>query len=1103
MGDFDVLSYCRKLRSMKPPPYECPVADCDKVYSSMTGFQYHLAHIQHSSPIPPLDLDMPDKQDSAVIPIANNAKTKKKKGRRVTFTSLPRQAPLEVVEPVTPVHLSKSLCELEVPDNKIVRFNVDDHIPIISKLDYLKQGKKIKTPSRTTAITLALSKSKEAVQNLPQAAYNEVDSYNILQAPPMPNSYIRFIEKSVEELDTEVEYDMDEEDAAWLQIMNERRELAGLTGISIESFELLMDRLEKESYFLVQMNKEVDSSLAVIDDEAVCSICLDGECQNSNVILFCDMCNLAVHQDCYGVPYIPEGQWLCRRCLHSPSCMVDCVLCPNNCGAFKQTDRGLWAHVVCALWIPEVRFANTVFLEPIDSIETIPTARWKLTCYICKQRGVGACIQCHKTSCYAAFHVTCAQQAGLYMKMETVSNDMSNIDSEPGTVLVQKIAFCDAHAPSDYLAENRNRQSPSEKVNNARRVLAKKRSAAPVISIPTIPPERVTEISNLLSVPKKGQFVQRLIAYWTLKRQFRNGVPLLRRLQTSQSSSVSRREEPVVSSGTEDDLVELYRQLKYWQALRQDLERVRLLCELIRKRERTKKELIRVHEKYTMKSLWPFNAFLHTVLKQLVAKDTGQIFIEPVDQDEVPDYGEIVKNPMDLQTMGTKINNSEYSTFEDFESDFNLMISNCLAYNSKETIFYKAGIKMRDQGGTVLRTAKRDLKLLELEPNSILLTDPNKKGCETTASISTPKKSEEIKDEKGIEFDSELKEICNPSNTMGDDDRMCKLLQLADKCRGGRQSKRARMIKTELTKLKVKIDSETKNKEIVELEESSDGNHQNTETEKTSTKRNKKAVVQQSIESFIFKKPDTPSKSESTTLITPRNSSRKKASTDITATPPQIRRTRQSTNLESFKEYRSSKKTDTEDESPSDEESSYLDYSDSESNSSSTSEGSSSGSSSDGSGSSSSSSSSDSELEKESKKRGTQDDFAQLQLVWAKCRGYPWYPALIIDPNMPAGHLHNGIPVPSPPLEVLNLASNYKELVYLVLFFDAKRTWQWLPRNKLEPLGVTQELDDIKLTESKKPADRKSVRKAYMEALVYKTDPMIPSSSSLRRSSKS
>ncbi|XP_050529603.1 bromodomain-containing protein homolog [Daktulosphaira vitifoliae] len=1091
MGDFDVLSYCRQLRSLKPPPYPCPVPDCDKVYLSMTGFQYHLAHIQHSSPIPPLNLDTSDKQTPAATPASTKVKSKKKKGRRVTFTTLPRRAPLEIIEPVTPVLLSKSLCELEVSDNKLMRFNVEDHLPIISKSDYIKE---LKPSYRTSAILSSLSKSKEAVQNLPQAAYKEVDSYDIPPAPPMPNSYIRFIEKSVEELDTEVEYDMDEEDAAWLQIMNEKRESSGLVGISIESFELLMDRLEKESYFLVQMNKEVDSSLAVIDDEAVCSICLDGECQNSNVILFCDMCNLAVHQDCYGVPYIPEGQWLCRRCLHSPSCMVDCVLCPNNCGAFKQTDRGLWAHVVCALWIPEVRFANTVFLEPIDSIETIPTARWKLTCYICKQRGVGACIQCHKTSCYAAFHVTCAQQAGLYMKMETISNDMSNIgESEPGTVLVQKIAFCDAHAPADYLAENRSRQSPSEKVNNARRVLAKKRHAAPVISIPTIPPERVTEIANLLTVPKKNQFVQRLIAYWTLKRQFRNGVPLLRRLQTSQTSSVSRREEPVVSGENEDDLLELYKQLKYWQALRQDLERVRLLCELIRKRERTKKEFIKVHEQYTMKSLWPFNAFLNAILQQLIAKDTGQIFIEPVDQNEVPDYGDIVKHPMDLQTMETKIKHSEYNSFEDFENDFNLMIANCLAYNSKETIFYKAGIKMRDQGGTVLRTAKRDLKLLELEPMSLMLTNKTKKDNETP--ILQEIKTEEIKDEITLEFDKELKEICNPSNTMGDDDRMCKLLQLADKCHGGRQSKRARLIKSELSKLKVKIDTEantTSNDETVD-------ENDKVEEEKTTPRRTtKKNLEQQSMDNFIFKKPDTPNTDSPT--VTPRSSSRKKMSSDPFITPPLIRHTRQSANLESFKAYRSNKKTDTEDESPSDEESSYFDDSESETNSSS-STGSGSGSSSESA--SSSSTSSDSESEKEQKKKGKKDDFAQLQLVWAKCRGYPWYPALIIDPNMPAGHLHNGIPVPSPPSEVLNLASNYKELVYLVLFFDAKRTWQWLPRNKLEPLGVTQELDDIKLTESKKPADRKSVRKAYMEALVYKTDPMIPSSTYLRRSNRS
>lgn len=77
----------------------------------------------------------------------------------------------------------------------------------------------------------------------------------------------------------------------------------------------------------------------------------------------------------------------------------------------------------------------------------------------------------------------------------------------------------------------------------------------------------------------------------------------------------------------------------------------------------------------------------------------------------------------------------------------------------------------------------------------------------------TPKIKEEMKDDKGTEFDHELKEICNSANTMGDDDRMCKLLQLADKCRGGRQNKRARLIRTELTKLRAKINMEAKKSE--------------------------------------------------------------------------------------------------------------------------------------------------------------------------------------------------------------------------------------------------------------------------------------------------
>jgi hypothetical protein len=45
---------------------------------------------------------------------------------------------------------------------------------------------------------------------------------------------------------------------------------------------------------------------------------------------------------------------------------------------------------------------------------------------------------------------------------------------------------------------------------------------------------------------------------------------------------------------------------------------------------------------------------------------------------------------------------------------------------------------------------------------------------------------------------------------------------------------------------------------------------------------------------------------------------------------------------------------------------------------------------------------------------------------------------------------------------------------------------QWLPGEKLEKLGVSQEVDEAKLIESRKPADRKAVKRAYQEALLHR-----------------
>jgi hypothetical protein len=50
-----------------------------------------------------------------------------------------------------------------------------------------------------------------------------------------------------------------------------------------------------------------------------------------------------------------------------------CVLCPNMGGAMKATRSGQkWAHVACAIWIPEVSIGSVEKMEPITKISAIP-----------------------------------------------------------------------------------------------------------------------------------------------------------------------------------------------------------------------------------------------------------------------------------------------------------------------------------------------------------------------------------------------------------------------------------------------------------------------------------------------------------------------------------------------------------------------------------------------------------------------------------------------------------------------------------------------------------------------------------------------------------
>ncbi|XP_026562026.1 protein AF-10 isoform X2 [Pseudonaja textilis] len=196
-----------------------------------------------------------------------------------------------------------------------------------------------------------------------------------------------------------------------------------------------------------------------------CCVCSDERGWAENPLVYCDGhgCNVAVHQACYGIVQVPTGPWFCRKCeSQERAARVKCELCPHKDGALKRTDGGGWAHVVCALYIPEVQFANVSTMEPIV-LQSVPHDRYNKTCYICEEQGreskaaSGACMTCNKHGCRQAFHVTCAQFAGLLCEEE--GNGADN---------VQYCGYCKYHfSKLKYKEKEKHRQKHKKQTDSS------------------------------------------------------------------------------------------------------------------------------------------------------------------------------------------------------------------------------------------------------------------------------------------------------------------------------------------------------------------------------------------------------------------------------------------------------------------------------------------------------------------------------------------------------------------------------------------------------------------------------------------------------------
>lgn len=114
-----------------------------------------------------------------------------------------------------------------------------------------------------------------------------------------------------------------------------------------------------------------------------CCVCSDERGWPENPLVYCDgqNCTVAVHQACYGIVTVPTGPWYCRKCeSQERTSRVRCAICPSRDGALKKTDTSGWAHVVCALYIPEIRFGNVTTMEPII-LTLIPQERYSKSEY--------------------------------------------------------------------------------------------------------------------------------------------------------------------------------------------------------------------------------------------------------------------------------------------------------------------------------------------------------------------------------------------------------------------------------------------------------------------------------------------------------------------------------------------------------------------------------------------------------------------------------------------------------------------------------------------------------------------------------------------------
>ncbi|KAF4078788.1 hypothetical protein AMELA_G00185610 [Ameiurus melas] len=363
-------------------------------------------------------------------------------------------------------------------------------------------------------------------------------------------------------------YDLDDTDLYWLRHLNLELLHMGEATVDELTMERTMEALERKCHDNMNHAIETEEGLGIeYDEDVICDVCRSPDSEEGNDMVFCDKCNICVHQACYGIVKVPDGNWLCRTCVLGID--PQCILCPKKGGAMKATRAGTkWAHVSCALWIPEVSIACPERMEPITKLSHIPPSRWSLICSLCKIK-TGACIQCSVKNCTIPFHVTCAFEHSLEMKTILDEGDEVKFKS-----------YCLKHskpkAGEPGLSPARHKPpTETEKVG----LRAQKLQELEEEFYKLVQPD---EVAQELGLPL--HLLDFIYQYWKLKRKSSFNKALL---------PPKEEEENLLRQPQEDSI---HTRMRMFMHLRQDLERVRNLCYMVSRREKLKLSQSKVQE---------------------------------------------------------------------------------------------------------------------------------------------------------------------------------------------------------------------------------------------------------------------------------------------------------------------------------------------------------------------------------------------------------------------------------------------------------------------------------------------------------------------------